>query len=194
MGNWPKSHLSQTQILQKVYDEDKDRLRIDGNYTSTIDGQLEVAIDSSEDSIAIKSPTTGNTLEPNADGSINVVLNGTPAVNTLVVSTFSTAAAVASGVETTIVTYTVPVGKTSILERLEFGGENVGSYNLYLNGGLINRVRTYFGGDFSTRMEFTGGSAEGLPLIAGDIIILRILHTRPFVGNFEGRIQTVLVG
>lgn len=53
MGSNPRSNLSQNQIIQKVYDSDNDRLRVDAQYTASIDGDLEIAINSANDSIAI---------------------------------------------------------------------------------------------------------------------------------------------
>jgi hypothetical protein len=40
-------------------------------------------------------------------------------------------------------------------------------------------------------MEFSGGTADGLPVQAGDVVLLRVLHNRPSSGDFEGRIEVV---
>lgn len=134
-------------------------------------------------------------LQVNPDGSINVnVISTGPAIPQEIVSVFSTAAAVAPGIETTITTYTVPVGKTAMLERLEFGGGNVALFNLYINGVLSHRRRIFFGDGLSESMEFTGVSDNGLSLVAGDIVTIKVLQNRPTSADFEARIQVQEIG
>lgn len=60
----------ETFILDKVFDRDNNRLRVDSTVTATI-GTVDVIIDASADNIAISDGT--NTLEINGDGSINTV-------------------------------------------------------------------------------------------------------------------------
>jgi len=188
MGSNPRSLLNEQQIIQKCYDAPNDRLRVDAQYSATLSGALEVAISAPGDTIAISDGT--DILQVNPDGSINVnIVSSTPTVPQVIVSTFNTAAAVASGVETSITTYTVPGGKTAKLERLEFGGENIAVYNLYINAVLKHRRRTFFGNSLSESMEFTDSSDIGFNLVAGDAVVLKVLHNRPSSGNFEARIQ-----
>lgn len=176
------------QIIQKVYDAPNDRLRVDAQYTSTIDGEIEVALSAPDDTVAISDGT--DILQVNGDGSINVnIVSGSP-TSSNVVSTFDTVSAVASGLETTIVTYTVPSGKTGRLNRTEFSGENIAVYNLYLNGDLIHRRRTFFGNSLCEEMNFE----SGIELADGDVLILKVLHDRPDSGDFEARIQTTEIG
>lgn len=51
--NSPYTQLDANQVLQQVFDETKDRLRVDTEATITATGQVEVAIDQSDDSIRI---------------------------------------------------------------------------------------------------------------------------------------------
>lgn len=67
------SLLDQTQILQRSFDKDNDRLRVDAEVTANISGAQEVIINAVDDSIAIRSSITNNELAPNVDGSINVL-------------------------------------------------------------------------------------------------------------------------
>lgn len=188
MGDNPKSNLGMGQIIQKVYDAPNDRLRVEAQYTSTIEGEIEVALSAPDDTVAISDGT--DILQVNGDGSINVnIVSGSP-TSSNAVSTFDTAPSVASGVETTIVTYTVPSGKTGKLNRTEFGGENIAVFNLYLNGDLIHRRRTFFGDGLSEDMNFEGG----IDLDDGDVLVLKVLHNRPDSGDFEARIQTTEIG
>lgn len=135
--------------------------------------------------------TNGNIIEPNADGSINVNVVETPIAGHNVLSIFNEVAAVASGVETQITSYTVPVGKTAVLQRINTSGENVARYNVYLNGSPFDVQRTYFGGDFNGLFEYITGTAEGFVLNATDVVSVKVLHSRPFVGNFNARIQVL---
>lgn len=72
--NAPYTALDQNQILQRVFDEDKDQLRVDATVTATIG---EVIINAEDSNIAIKDPVSGNILKVESDGSIdvNVVLD-----------------------------------------------------------------------------------------------------------------------
>lgn len=128
----------------------------------------------------------------NTDGSINVnIVNGASGPPEEIRFKFSVALAVPSGSETSIVTYTVPAGKTSRLNRVTFSGENVATYNLYVSGVLQERSRTHFGADLGGTMEFFGSNKEGPLYVTGTIIDLKVLHTRPMIGSFNGRIQVL---
>lgn len=71
--NSPYSKLDQNQILQRVFEEGEDRLRVDAEVTATV-GTVECIIDaSSGDNIAIASEDGSKFLTINPDGSINVV-------------------------------------------------------------------------------------------------------------------------
>lgn len=67
------SDLDQQQIIQQLYDETQNRLRVDCQLTSSIitPPGLEVAISSVDDNIAIRNTGNGNELLINANGSIN---------------------------------------------------------------------------------------------------------------------------
>lgn len=63
--------LDSNQVIQAVYDEALNRLRVDIGANITLGGDLEVAIDAADgDNIAISDGT--NTMSVNADGSIDV--------------------------------------------------------------------------------------------------------------------------
>lgn len=106
-----------------------------------------------------------------------------PYVNTYV---FNEISSVPSGSETTIASYTVPAGKTASLHLCETSGTNIGTFNLYLGTTLINRKRTYFGGELNATMEFTN---KGYQLTAGQTITLKVIHNRPSPGDFEANLQ-----
>lgn len=97
--------------------------------------------------------------------------------------------ALPSGILSTITTYTVPSGKTSALERVSITGDNIAFYQVLINNVVIDSKHTMFGMSLNTDFNFISPSSVGLSLIAGDIVTVKILHNRPFVGNFSARIQ-----
>jgi hypothetical protein len=111
--------------------------------------------------------------------------------NGIILSIFGAIVALGSGSETLIISYTVPAAKTAKLLRTEFSGTNISTYNLYLNTVLISTIRTHHGSGLSDDMLFSGGTADGLPLIAGDLLELKTIHARPTSADFDGRIQVV---
>lgn len=133
----------------------------------------------------------GNTLTVNNDGSINVNVVETPVSGHNVRNIYNEVFSVASGVETLIVSYTVPIGKTAILERITTSGNNVARYNVYLNAAAFDAQRTYFGGEFNAAFEFTTGTGDGVLLTAGQVLAVKVLQNRPFVGDFNARIQVL---
>lgn len=130
------------------------------------------------------------TLEINPDGSINVNLVQSPPNQEQSTNTYGEALGVASGSETLIVSFTASsASKRYSLQRAEFTGEQIGLYRLYINGSNIATKRTHHGSGLSGNYEFIGGSQEGLFLSTGDVVELKVLHSRPGAGDFEGRIQ-----
>ena len=135
--------------------------------------------------------TNGNYIEPNPDGSINVIVESGVTANP-VINTYNQVS-VASGATVQIVTYTVPGGKTAILQRGAVSGENIGRYDIFINGAIQDTVRTMFGGDLTQMFDFTDGIGFGLPLIAGDIVKIQVNNPRPYSANYNARIQILLI-
>lgn len=130
----------------------------------------------------------GNTIEPNTDGSINVNVVSAPIAGQEEKSIYNEALAVASGATTTLVTYTVPFAKTAILHRVTVSGTNIARYDVLINGTPIDTKRTNFGDNLNESFEYVV-DGHGLPLISGDAVTVKVLHNRPYIGDFEGRIQ-----
>jgi hypothetical protein len=131
----------------------------------------------------------GNTIEPNPNGSVNVVLLPSTSGTNTVKNTFGTASSVPSGATTTIVTYVVPIGKTAILEKAVASGTNIGTFTILINSVTQGILRTYFFGPFNVTFDFVTGQDNGLVLQPGDVVTVNILHMRPFTGDFDARIQ-----
>jgi hypothetical protein len=63
--------LDLPQVLNRVFDEDKGQLRVAAEAT-IVNADIDVSLDSTEDSVAIKS-STGIEMDINPDGSVTVV-------------------------------------------------------------------------------------------------------------------------
>ena len=196
----PRVMIDQKEFLRAVYAEEpivaiRTFMVDDFGDPYNLNNPLPVALEGSISIGAVEvKGTNGNFLEPNTDGSINVNVVETPITGQNERSIYNEVLNVASGVETQITSYTVPVGKTSVLHRVVTSGENVARFNLYLNGSPIDVQRTYFGGNFNAQFEFTTGTNSGIILNASDVVSVKVLHTRPFVGSFEARIQVLEIG
>lgn len=132
-------------------------------------------------------PTVGPFLNVNSDGSINV--NASLGTGGTVVNVYNESNSIASGATVAINTYTVPVGKTSTLQIIEVGGQNIAIYDIYVNSSKIARKRTYFGGSLSSNINFYEGS--GLVLNTGDVLQIQVTNFRPTTADFESRIQVI---
>lgn len=193
------------QIIKLVYDEALNRLRVDIGANITLGGELEVSIDAaSGDNIAISDGT--DTLQINPDGSINVDFVGSPEVkitdgtDTLainadgsinvtlsgsetVLETYNEISSVVNSVLTTIVSYTaLAPGK---LKQINVSGTNIAEYSVELNSVVIDKRRTYFGSALNTDFNYD----DGLLITTADTIVVKVIHERPSVGSFNGRIQ-----
>lgn len=104
------------------------------------------------------------------------------------VNTYNEITNIASGASTTVVSYTVPGGSSATLEKITLSGENIAAYTLTINGSIIDKRRTYFGGALNTDFDYLS-LGKGQLLVSGDVVTVTVLHTRPFVASFNGRIQ-----
>lgn len=179
------SQLDEVQIIQRSFDSDNDRLRVDAEVTAVI-GEVEIDISADADSILVYGQDENSDIQPiktDVDGhlQVEVVEDGTLLFN------YNEISAVVSGSETTIISYTVPSGKTSKLSEVSGSGENIAEYNLKVNGDVKQKLRTYFGGSLNTIFNFTVSPTFS----AGDIILLSVLHNRPSSADFNGTIKVL---
>lgn len=130
--------------------------------------------------------TPSNKMKVNNDGSVNTVsVAGYGDCKSL----YSEVSSVAASTLTSVVTYTVPVGKTAFLQAVAFSGTNIAEYQVFIDATLEDKKRTWFSGGLDSTFQFSTENAYGIPLIAGNVINLKVIHSRPFVGDFNGRIQ-----
>lgn len=87
MGANPKSNLGGNQILQKVYDEPTDRLRVDASITTTI-GEVQVEGEGpSPSTIQITDGTDRLNINPDGTINVNVSIDGADGDNIIAVGT-----------------------------------------------------------------------------------------------------------
>lgn len=126
---------------------------------------------------------------------VNVINPITITDNTIrsIVNVYNEISSVASGVETTILTYTVPIGKTAYLLLAECAGSNTAYYKVLHNITTLGKQYTYFGGNLNAKFEFstTIKADPGFKLLAGETITVRVRHERPSTGDFNSRVQVV---
>ena len=101
----------------------------------------------------------------------------------ITINVFNDINALASGATNAIVTYTVPSGKTFALELVEFSGENIANYRIYIDSTKVAERRTWFGGDLSGEFIFRGYRVQ-----QDKVITLEVNNFRSTTGDFEGRI------
>lgn len=94
---------------------------------------------------------------------------------------------VASNARTSIVTYTVPIGKEFYLKRVEFATGNVSTIELEIDAIIEAKAYTWWT-SFNNSFQFD----DGIKIIGGKKIELFGEHNRPTVCSFSGRIFGVL--
>lgn len=106
------------------------------------------------------------------------------------VNTYNEVTSVTSSVLTTITTYTAPVGKTTYLLKSAFAGTNIAAYDIRINNIVKDKKYTHFG-LLTNKFIFNAYGTKGLLLTVGDVVIIKVIHNRPFVGDFNARIETI---
>jgi hypothetical protein len=134
--------------------------------------------------------TNNNIIEPNADGSINVVVES--AASQQVINQFQELSIV-PGSTGTIITYTAPTGQNTSLQKVSVSGENIARFDVQVNGLTVEVKRTYWG-NFNEIFNFMTDSASGgYPLNPGDIVTVIAQNYSPdnITANYDARIQLV---
>lgn len=108
-----------------------------------------------------------------------------------VTNVFDTASSVATSTTTTIVTFTVPALTEFLLLEVEGTGDNIATYEVLIDGAVEATWRTWFNSCMGKSFNFRAGLNQGFSVATGKIILLRVTHERPNVGDFEGRIYGI---
>lgn len=197
------------------------RLAVDANFVAQ-NVQATVDLDVAEDGVHIGDPDTGFTLQIESDGSINanvevdaadgdnlaihdsqgdeLAINPDGSINVnltqsnpgLLKTFYNEVSSVATSVLTTVQTYTAPVGYSSYLQKIEVSGTNIAEYTVEINSVVQDKKRTYFGNSLNADFKFVE-TGTGLPLNVGDLVTVKVVHIRPFLGTFNSRIQVIEV-
>lgn len=97
-------------------------------------------------------------------------------------SYFNEVSLVPANSETTVSTLVVSATKPLILYGVEFSGNNVAEYSLYIGGTLQGKKWTWFSGPLSGHWDMAG-----LIIQAGVTVSVKVTHSRPDVGTFNAR-------
>ena len=171
-----------------------------GFYTKVVNNihnifDVEVEVLGGNASIHVGITILMNGIKVNSDGSINAnIIDFDTEPPQKVINLYDEALSVANGVEETILSYLVPTGVEARLQRIEFSGENIAHYRVYINGEVQSSRRTHHGSGRTGEFNYVGGSEEGLRLLANQLVELKVIHIRPVSADFEGRLQAVEIG
>jgi hypothetical protein len=88
---------------------------------------------------------------------------------------------VASGTLSTILSKTVSVN--SKFKTVQVSGTNIAEFEVVLNGTVVDKQRTNFGTGLNLQFKFE----NGLALIPTDVVLVRVLHNRPSLGDFNAK-------
>ena len=109
------------------------------------------------------------------------------ALNGSAINEYNTVSSVAASSVTNVITYTVPVGFNFYFSRAQVSGNNKAVFEVLIDGQVEAKKRTYFT-HYNESFAF-----DLLKLSAGQVIIVRVTHNRPMVGDFEARIVGYLI-
>jgi hypothetical protein len=98
---------------------------------------------------------------------------------------YSEVSSVVSGVETNVISFTA-AGSGYRVSKIYVAGENIALFKIKVNGTTILAKRTFFG-NLNEEFNFENFS-NGLKLQPLDQVVVTVLHTRPWSGNFESSI------
>ena len=92
-----------------------------------------------------------------------------------------------SGALTTILSYTVPAGKTLQLFKIEVSGGNTAKYQVEINS-VVKGVRRTYWGKFNADFEFNNHQVG-----EGVVVRVRVIHSRPQVSDFDATLIGALL-
>lgn len=137
-----------------------------------------------------------NELLPNDDGSLNVKAEIVDSItaNKETINEFGESLLLASGGNAIIATYIVPLSRTFYLQFVCFSGQNIATYEVLIDGVVIDRKRTWFNGNLADQFDFESYGNQGFKVEAASVIELKVHNFRPDAADFEGKIFGILQG
>ena len=94
----------------------------------------------------------------------------------------------AVGATNNVVQYIAPSGNPKYVQKIYFSGSQVGTATIYKNGDEILKIRLS-PATFTEVLDLATGSAFGIKLIAGDIIIVEAINNSTNLADFNTSIQ-----
>jgi hypothetical protein len=154
--------------------------------SSSISGPLTIA-----GAIPIED-SAGNPLT-STGGALNVNISG--GSNYTSISTYNEITNLAMGIETTIVSYTVPSGSSYYLQFIEASGQNLAEYHIYKNSSIIAKKYSSYT-EFNVNFDYKTGisSTPGIFLTTGDVVYVKVLNVNNSTADFNARIQIMEIG
>ena len=92
---------------------------------------------------------------------------------------------VAAAILTTITTYVAVLN--DYIQSSTFSGTNIAEYTILVNAVIIMKKRTEFT-SLNDTFVFTQ-DMNGYKLNVGDMVTIKVIHNRPFVGDFNNTLQ-----
>lgn len=144
---------------------------------------------SSASTVSIKD-TAGNILTSTGGAlDVNIVGSGTSGTQQ---SLYNEITGVPNGVTTDVLSYTVPVGKSLYLARIEVSGDNIATYTVLINNIVNSTQRSYFGAPLNLKFDYSDATPQGgFEIPTGINIKVQVVHSRPYAGAFEARLQGI---
>ena len=110
-----------------------------------------------------------------------------------ILNIFNSITSVSSGISTLLQSYTVPSGKTDLMQQIEVSGTNIAEYKVIINSDIVAKKRTYFGASLNTCFNFAVGNTYGRKLESGDVLEIYGNNLRTDNCDFDARIYGVTV-
>lgn len=112
-----------------------------------------------------------------------------------VVNEYDETSLVPVGAETDLVQYLVPVGKVFWFKHASFGGQNYAVYKLYVDGVLVDKVRTHDSSGLTGRMDWKDeiDTPGGIMVPAEKLVKITVTQNGYVPSDHEGRIYGRLV-
>lgn len=139
-----------------------------------VDGDITVALSSVSDSVSIGSGP--NSLYINPDGSLNVNIGGNGENHFNEIHSVSS-----SGDFTTVLSYAAPA--FAKLKIASVSGANVAEYDVTVNSEVQSKRYTSYA-QLNADFDFK----DGIELGPGDMVLVRVRHSRPSVADFSANI------
>lgn len=130
-------------------------------------------------------PPTQNAIRDLIEDLIIPLINGDLPVRTTK-NVYNEVSSVAAAVETTVVSYTVPVAKYIKLYFIDVTGDNIATFYVKKNGSVIRMRRSWWAQGSDSTIPFSLGPNDGLIFNPGDIVSMTVIHNRPDPGSFQG--------